>query len=300
MIQFLRDGFVQLWASPYGRAAIILVAGVVALKLTAYLVARSFSRRGDSHHSMVARKVVMYLGAVALLLAAASAADIDLTAYLAAAGVLTVAVGFAAQTSVGNLIAGIFLIIDRPFEVGDHVQIEDKHGHVESISLMSTHIRTFDNQLVRWPNEFVLQAMIINFARNPAWRLDLPFRVAYGSDLERARAVVAEAAQRSRYVLIDPPPVVWGIRVEESGVGLELRAWIDRHDFLEARTALVGAIHDALREADIELPYPQLAISRGARPWASWRDSDERAGRVPARPRAERLDADAAGVDPSE
>ncbi len=299
MIDAVRDGLLALWTAPYGRAALIFAAGFVVLKLAAALVARSLSRGSASHRSMVARKAVMYIGTVALFLGAAGAADIDLTTYLAAAGVLTVAVGFAAQTSIGNLIAGIFLIIDRPFEVGDHVQIEGKHGHIEAISLMSTHIRTFDNLLVRWPNEFVLRAMIINFARNPAWRLEIPFRIHHGADIARARQVVSERAKRSRHVLIDPPPVVWGIQIEEHGIGLELRAWIDREYFLEARTDLVAAIHDGLRAANIEIPYPQLTVSRGQRLWTDQEDAKADAEAVlgPAQHPAERLDAPALEPD---
>jgi small conductance mechanosensitive channel len=211
--------------------------------------------------------------------------------------VLTVALGFAAQTSIGNLIAGIFLLVDRPFEVGDHVQIEGKHGHVESISLLSTHVRTFDNLLVRWPNEFVLRAMIINFARNPAWRIELPFRVAFGSDVERAREVVTRAAKRCRFTLLDPEPIVWGMRIEESGVALELRAWVDRADFLPARTELVMAIHDSLRDAGIEIPYPQLTVSRGERPIAQ-RPAAREPEFEPSAADAEPLDSQLADPDP--
>ena len=299
MIDFVHGAWSGLWGAPWGRAALTIAIGLVAVKLAAALVARSVSRRGESHASLVAKKAVMYLGTVALLLGAAKAADVDLTAYLAAAGFLTVAIGFAAQTSIGNLVAGIFLLVDRPFEVGDHVQIDEKHGYVESISLLSTHVRTFDNLLIRWPNDTVLRAMIINFARNPARRLDLPFRVAHGTALETARRVVCEGAQRCRYVLIDPPPAVWGVRIEEDGVALELRAWVDRAEFLDARTELVIAIHDSLRDAGIEIPYPQLTVSRGTRPFAGGAGRSEPSGEARSSAGAERLDSQLAEPDPT-
>lgn len=299
MIETFGEGISELWDARFGRAALIVAIGLVVLRVASAVIGRWLLRRGDRHRSLVAKKAVIYLGSVALLLAAAKVAKIDLSTYLAAAGVLTVAVGFAAQTSIGNLVAGIFLLIDRPFEVGDHVQIEGKDGNVESISLMSTHIRTFDNLLVRWPNDTVLRAMIVNFARNPAWRLDLPFRIAYGTDVERARRAVSDRASRNRYVLLDPPPSVWAIRIDDSGIALELRAWVDRAEFLDARTELVIAIHDSLLSAGIEIPYPQLAISHGRRPFDTPREEVQGDEVVrDATRRDEQLDSPSVEADP--
>ncbi|HVS09524.1 MAG TPA: mechanosensitive ion channel family protein [Planctomycetota bacterium] len=242
------------------QASLILVAGVAAAWIFAFLVRRRLERRGMPHQALVAHKTIAYLGTLLVLLLFARLLRVELTTWLATAGLLTVAVGFAAQTSLSNLIAGIFLLVDRPFQVGSAIEIDGRAGVVEEITLLSTFVRTFDNMRVRWPNEVVLKATIVNHAHYAARRVDLRVGIAYGSDVERARAVLLEAIAALPEALLDPPPEVWARAFQDSAIELETRTWVARTDFLAARSRLVAAIKDALLGAGFEIPFPQSGV----------------------------------------
>ncbi|MCB9682827.1 MAG: mechanosensitive ion channel family protein [Alphaproteobacteria bacterium] len=254
------------WETPAVVGTLTLCVGLALVWLVATFVHRRLLASGSAHMALVMRKAVSYVGVALVLLQTAHNLQIDLSAVVATAGVATVAVGFAAQTSLSNLIAGLFLLFDRPFRVGDIVELEGRQGVVLEISLMSTLVRTFDNVLVRWPNEVVLKATILNYSRFGVRRVDVKVGVAYGTDLARARAVLTAALQDVPYVLLEPGLEVITVGLLDSAVGLEVRAWVARTDFLDGRTAVVETIHTALGEAGIEIPFPQVTVWHGARP----------------------------------
>ncbi|MES2855753.1 MAG: mechanosensitive ion channel family protein, partial [Bdellovibrionota bacterium] len=131
------------------------------------------------------------------MLAAAAALNqlgFDLKVILGAAGVLTVAIGFAAQTSASNLISGIFLMVERPFVVGDAIKVADLSGTVVSVDLLSSKIRTFDNLMVRIPNETLVKSNITNFSYFPIRRADISVGVSYSSIIERVEEILRDVA----------------------------------------------------------------------------------------------------------
>ena len=170
----------HLLESRWTRALLVLVLGATVIRLLSGMARRRLTALGNPHLALVIDRVVTTLGALMVTLSAAQQAGLDVSAALATAGVVTVAVGFAAQTSLSNLISGLFLLFDRPFQVGEAVEIEGRAGLVESINLLSTYVRTFDNVRVRWPNEVVLKSTILNYSRFPARRLDLRLRIVHG------------------------------------------------------------------------------------------------------------------------
>lgn len=243
-------------------AALWVVLGFLVIRLLSRLVHRRLGRT-HAHYALIGRTVVVYVGFVVIVIGAARALGVDLTALLATAGILTVAVGFAAQTSLSNLIAGVFLLVDRPFEVGDTIEVEARLGVVQEVTLLSTFVRTFDNILVRWPNEVVLKATILNYTRYPVRRVDLRFALAFGTDLEAARAAVVEALAHSPVVMLDPQPEVVLRGFLDRGVEVEVRAWVPQPEFLRGRNDVVRITDEALRAAGVAFALPQLTIWRG-------------------------------------
>ncbi len=253
----------EVLALPVVKAVLVLILGLLLVRLVAAFVQRQLSSGTGAHWALVARKGINYVGVVVVLMTAGQVAGIDLTAVIATAGLATVAIGFAAQTSLSNLIAGLFLLIDRPFKVGDIIELEGRSGVVMEISLLSTFVRTFDNILVRWPNEVVLKATILNLSRFPARRVDLRVGVAYGSDLAKARAVLTEAVRSLDCVLLEPAAEAVTVALQDSSVALEVRAWVNQGTFLGSRTQLVECIHSSLGDAGIEIAFPQITVWRG-------------------------------------
>src|SRR5690606_3292870 len=133
---------------------------------------------------------------------------IDLTAIFGAAGIIGIVVGVASQTSIGNIVSGFFLVSEKSFELGDLIRIGDKSGTVYSIYLFSIKIKTFDNLLLRIPNQTVISSEVINVTRFPIRRFDLDLSVAYKEDLGKVKEIIDRVVKNNPLCLDEPEPVV--------------------------------------------------------------------------------------------
>jgi small-conductance mechanosensitive channel len=263
MMEFLED--VWLWlhtgnGRTYLKAVIIVVLG--------YLLARIIRRwiRGkklDAQAQMIAGRLVSY-GVMALaVIWALRELGFQLGALLGAAGLFTVAIGFAAKTSVSNLISGIFLVGERPFVVGDVISVGTYTGFVMSVDLMSVKLRTFDNLLVRIPNELLFKREVTNFSHFPIRRCDLKISVGYRSDLARVKKVLDGVADANPLSLVDPAPIFMFMSYGDNGLELQYSVWTKRENFLQLKTSITREIKAALDAEGVEIPYPQRTLHLG-------------------------------------
>jgi small-conductance mechanosensitive channel len=185
---------------------------------------------------------------------------IDLSVLLGAAGVLTVALGFAAQTSASNLISGLFLIGERPFVIGDLIQVNGSVGLVMSIDMLSVKLRTVDNLSVRVPNEMLLKSEITNYTRYPIRRVDLVLTVPAGEELSRVRSTLLAVAAAAPLVLEEPATqfIVRGFAA--TGVELMLSVWARSENVVQVSTELHHAIHQAFHGEGILLATSATAV----------------------------------------
>lgn len=243
------------------RATILLVGGFVLSRFAGTAAGRLLRHRFGPQRVVLARRLITY-GLLALFtVSALREAGFDLTVLLGAAGVLTVALGFASQTSVSNLISGLFLIGERAFEIGESVTIGDVTGEVLSVDWMSVKLRTFDNLLVRLPNEAVLKSRITNLSRFPIRRLDQLVTVAYGTDMTRVRAVLDRVAAKNPLCLDEPKPLLHHKGFGDSAVQLQFSVWFLTANHLELRNQLPNEIADAFVAAGIDIPFPQRTVT---------------------------------------
>jgi small-conductance mechanosensitive channel len=194
-----------------------------------------------------------------------SAWNVDLTGWLASAGVLGVVFGFAAKDMLGNLIAGFAILADAPYEIGDFLLLDaGTRGQVSSIGLRSTRLRTADGEEVVVPNSLMTGSRIVNISAGNRGRsrLRLPVAVAYGSDLEHVRSVVVGAATGVTGVLEGSvAPLLRMVRMGDSALEFELDIWIARPDTRERTTDGVNcAVYNALVAAGISVPFPQVDV----------------------------------------
>ncbi len=167
------------------RVAVTIVIGLVLVRLLAVVSQRYIMKKSTLQRQMIVRKIISYTGFFLVLMAVLGELGVKLTALLGAAGIVGIAVGFASQTSVSNIISGLFLISEKPFAIGDVIRIGTTTGIIQSIDLLSIKIRTFDNLFVRIPNEKILSSEVTNITRFPIRRMDIVFQVDYGQDLAR-------------------------------------------------------------------------------------------------------------------
>lgn len=247
------------------RALITLVVGVgLARWISGSVVARMVARVSDAQRRILARRLT-YWGILAMaLVSSLRELGFDLSVLLGAAGILTVAIGFASQTSASNLISGLFLYGERPFTVGDTIRIGDITGEVLTIDLLSTKLRTFDNLFVRIPNETVMKAEVTNFTRFPLRRFDLQVGIAYDEDIERVRQLLSDLAETNPVVLKEPKPVFIVLGFGDSAVQLQFSVWGQTSRYLELRNSMQIAVHQAFAAHGVEIPFPQRTIHQAA------------------------------------
>lgn len=252
----------DLWdvAGPWAYALLILVIGWFVGRLIAAIAARFLRRTGSEHLSSVSKRLVFYLVLLAAFFAALGQLGIKPSTLLTTAGLLTVALGFAAQTSVANVISGIFLLIDRPFSINDTVKIDTTIGVVTAIDLLSTKVRTFDNLIVRVPNEALLKSTIINYSLHNVRRIEQTVSVAYSTDLGTAVEVLKAALATHPLILDEPEPFVLVDLLAESGVVIVVRAWCVREDYVRAKSELTMVLKETLQREGVEIPFPQRVI----------------------------------------
>lgn len=244
-------------------ALILLVGGWLSWRL-ADVLARRAEGSDRPYAATVMSMAVRWGGLALVVVAAAESLGIDLTALLATAGVVGVAVGLAAQKSLGNVVAGVFLLIDRPFEVGQTIVLDGHQGSVVQIGLLSTRIRTFDSLVVRFPNEDVLAATIVNYSDGPARRLEIAVRLPLDVDTERVVAVLTDALTREPRMLLEPAPSVRLVDLAGNGLTLSVRPWVARESFLDGRDAAIACVLRALREEGIQPLVPAYEVHRDA------------------------------------
>ena len=239
----------------------------------ARVMARSDTALDETALPMVNRFVRVLVIAIGAMLAMAYV-GLEIAPLLAGAGVVGLALSLAAKDTLSNLIAGVLLIMDRPFQVGDRIELWNAPnetgtwGDVIEIGIRATKIRNPDNLVVVVPNNEIMQRDIINYTMSgDDIRLRIPFSVAYESDIDRAKLLLIEAAGAVKGVKLEPAPIVIVRGFGPSEVNLQLRVWI-----LEARNRrriadeITGIALQAFAKSGVEIPYPkrELYIRQGA------------------------------------
>ena len=244
-------------------ALVILVAFWTAFKLTARAVKAVLERAG-LHATLVTMLVDNVYRIALLVLGLVMAADqvgINVGAALAGIGVVGLAIGFAAQDSLSNIIAGFLIFIDKPFEVGDWVRTADNYGQVSEITMRSTRIRTKRNTYVVIPNKTIIDSVLVNHSKHGAIRVDVPVGIAYKEVISKARSVMLESVRKIEKVLSEPAPDLVVTELGPSSVNMNLRVWIqDGCDEQPLYYEVLETSKLALDEAGIEIPYHHLQL----------------------------------------
>ncbi|MDX1420483.1 MAG: mechanosensitive ion channel family protein [Rubricoccaceae bacterium] len=186
---------------------------------------------------------------------------INVTALVAGLGIAGIALGFAAQDTIQNFIAGVTILLDRPFRVGDNIELQETFGTVEEITLRSTRVRTLNNEIAILPNAKVIEEKIINHTMLQTLRVVVPFGIAYKESPQAARDVVLGLTEGDRRLHPDYPPNVATVALGDSSVDMELRIFL-RDPSLEVpvRFEYQEKVFDALKGAGIEIPFPHLQL----------------------------------------
>ena len=243
-------------------ALLVLAVFVIVYRLIRAALHRVFGRsRIESDAADLLLTTIKYVVLGLGVIVALDQIGINVTGLLAGLGVAGLALGFAAKDTLANFIAGVTILWDRPFRVGDRVEIDGEFGQVKKITLRSTRIHTGQNKVVIVPNQNVVTNKIINHTMQASLRLDVGFSVAYKEDIAAARDVVLALTKGDDRLRERPAPEVVLTELADSSVNLELRFWLKNpHLELPLDVEYREKIKHALDQAGIEIPFPHLSL----------------------------------------
>ncbi|QJE98347.1 mechanosensitive ion channel family protein [Luteolibacter luteus] len=255
------------WSSPLlqksAKAAVVLATGIPAVLLASRIVSRVLRHRlGEQGGNLLAR-IVRYAGYVMILVGVLQEFGFNLAAVLGAAGIAGVAIGFASQTSLSNLISGLFIVGERPFEKGDVIEVGTFTGTVEEIGLMALTLRTFDNRSVRIPNETLVKTNVVTVTRYPIRRVDLTVGVGYNEAIDKVMRVLREVADAHPAVLDEPETVIVFNGFGESSLNFMIGAWTIKEDVMKVKNEVPLRIKEAFDREGIEMPFPHRVLASG-------------------------------------
>lgn len=238
------DSFV-LHISNVIRICAILVVGIPLVTWSSNVLVVLCKKRFSLHIALLIDHIFFYGGLIFIGVTVLHEFGFNVTALLGAAGVIGVAIGFASQTSISNIISGFFLLIERPFSVGDSIKNGDVSGIVESIDLLAIRVRTLDNKMVRLPNELVLKNSLVNLTYYPIKRIDCLLSVAYTDDVSSVMQRIYTVIKNNQLFLVDPVPVVMVNKIaqpelsNETRLFLMVRVWVIKEQFSSAPSVLM-------------------------------------------------------------
>lgn len=249
---------------PFMRALVILIGGYFIARLLTASTLKLVGKHLSKQQQVLARRILFYGLIVVFVVSALHELGFKLSVLLGAAGILSVAIGFASQTSASNLISGLFLLAERAFVVGDVIRVGGMTGEVLAIDLLSTKLRTFDNLYVRIPNETMLKSEVTTLTRFPIRRLDVPVGVAYKEDTEKVRGLLLAIAHQNPQCLDEPAPQFMFLGFGDSAQNLQLSIWVKREHFLEMKNTIHYEIKKALDDQGVEIPFPHVSLYAGS------------------------------------
>jgi len=241
----------------------VFLAFYILWRLVALILRRVLNRIDlDETAEVFIMRVIQYVILTIGVVNALAAMGVDTGSVLASLGIVGVAVGFAARDAFSNLISGLLIFLDRPFVIGDLVEIGGEYGRVTQITLRSTRIVTSDGKMLAVPNADVINKIVASYTNFPHLRLDLPITIGVDEDITRVRRLLLSLVKGDSDYLKDPLPEVVVSQLNDYNIELILRVWLDdERQHVPKRFALREKMYEVLRSAGVDMPYETIQLT---------------------------------------
>ena len=242
---------------------IVVMSVFVLLWLLLRLLARPLLKRTKMEETatVFTMTIVKYTVLGIGIVNAMNAAGINTEAVLASLGIPGLTIGFAARDAFSNLISGFLIYLDRPFVIGDLVEIEDNYGRVDQITLRSTRIITRDGKMLAVPNADIINKTVASYTNFPNLRLDIPVTIGVAENLGKVRRILLDVVLMDGRFMTEPPPRVMVKALNDYNVLMELQVWIfEERTHVEMRSELRERVFDALNQAGVEMPLETIQL----------------------------------------
>ena len=249
------------WALNIFLALLIFIIGRWVARAVTNAVSRLMKKAG------LDESLVDFLGnltyaalLVVVIIAALDQLGVDTTSVMAIFATAGLAVGLALKDSLGNLAAGVMLVLFKPFKLGDFIEAGGVTGVVESIRIFSTLLKTPDNREITVPNGQIYGGTIVNYSARDTRRIDLVFGIGYDDDIRKAKQLIEEIMAADERILEDPAPTVAVGELADSSVNINVRPWVKSEDYWDVRSSLLENVKLRFDEKGISIPYPQTDV----------------------------------------
>jgi small-conductance mechanosensitive channel len=247
------------------QIAITLVLGYLIIQILVIVARRLMFKETSKQSKMLITKGIIYSGVIIIIFTIINILELRnvFNTMLGAAGVIGIILGIASQTSIGNIVSGLFLVSEKPFEIGDLIRVGDKLGNVHSIDLLSIKLTTLDNLLIRIPNQTIISTEVINITKFPIRRMDIIVGVAYKEDLKRVTSILKSIAAENPLCLDEPEPLVIVDNFNTSSIDFKFGVWFEKSNFVKVRNSIFQQITEKFSAEGIEIPFPHVSLYTG-------------------------------------
>ncbi|MCD8062174.1 MAG: mechanosensitive ion channel family protein [Akkermansiaceae bacterium] len=260
MPDWLKLEMVQSAGAKIVHVVIWLVISWILLKLLCQVLRKITSMKMSPQASRLTVKIVKNAGYIIIGVEAFALMGFDILTLLGAASIIGVAVGFASQTSLSNIISGLFLVGEKQINLGDMIEVDGITGNVDSINLMSVQLRLPNNTMVRIPNEMIIKNPVSNITRFSTRRCDLDLGVDYNCDIEHVMDILREVIKANKLCLDDPAATVMFTGFQDSSLGFKVGAWCLKENFLDCQSSLAHDIKHRFAAEGVSFPFPTRSV----------------------------------------
>ncbi|MEA5031774.1 MAG: mechanosensitive ion channel family protein [Sphaerochaeta sp.] len=241
---------------------LILIVGKILIVVLRKVMGRVFlkSRKINELMAKFLLKIVSVIGWTFVLLIVLTQMGINLAPILAGIGVTGFILGFAFQETIGNLLAGVMIVLNAPFRIGDYVEVGSMNGTVRDMDMMSVTLATPDNKRVIMANKLIWGQAIVNYSYTETRRVEMGVSIAYDSDVVKAKEILWEILNSYPEVLPEPKPVIAVNKLNDSSVDLVVRPWTKPADYWTVYFRFQQEVLEKFRAAKVEIPFPQLDV----------------------------------------
>lgn len=252
---FIKKNYINVF-----RIIIFVIISIIVLNIIVKISKKLIGKKISIQTKDIIIKIIKYTGWAIILTTILKKLGIDLTAILGAAGIIGIAIGFAAQTSISNFISGFFLISEKPFELGDIIKVNNVVGIIDRIDLMSVRVRTFDNQMIRIPHEILIKTELINITKYQIRRMDILFDVEFSTDLDKLEKILKKINRENIYTLEEPEPLFLINSFEQSGIKIHFGVYFHKENFVNVKNSIIKDILNHFSKENIKIAYQHIKI----------------------------------------
>jgi len=253
--------FIMSYGPKVIGAIVVLIIGLWIVKKATKSIGNLMEKRGiDPSLKPFLTSLIGTVLKLLVIISVMSMVGIEMTSFIAILGAAGLAIGMALSGTLQNFAGGVIILIFKPYKVSDFIEAQGYMGVVKEIQIFNTIITTVDNKTIIIPNGGLSTGSLVNFSAQPERRVDFSFGIAYGDDLNKAKQLIMDIAEKDERVLKTPEPFVRMGEMADSSVNITTRLWVKGADYWDVYFDTMEAVYESFNNSGINIPFPQMDV----------------------------------------